>query len=184
MSAYTYDDMDWLFTNLGSVIDKRKSMSVEAKRTGAMDKYNKPVDLLQILLDAEVGSGLSRGTSVSHLTMQKSEEDVNSNYDFSSELNSLSASSYLTSRLECHQQKHVETIGQQYQEKWSCQPNASCEKPKTRLSLDVSYISMCVSIFAIYFLYHGQGNVSSKYYLGGIVKQCFYVKHAISNFFL
>lgn len=156
VSAYTYDDMDWLFTNLGSVIDERKTRTEVEKEKMAEPKQKKPVDLLQILLDAEVGSGSSRGNAVSHLTMQDSEEDVNSNYEmdsnFSPEIASKSTLTYLRSKLDqvFHKQQVVENIGHQCSEdKWSCPAGAPCEKPKTKLSLDVSlpeifiYLTLC-----------------------------------------
>lgn len=137
--------------NLGHVIDKRKERTIEASKSGATTKYNKPVDLLQILLDAEVGSGSSRGNAVSHLTMKESEEDCNSNFEldsnsnnFSPEISSLSARNYLNNRLE-NTQKHKDSLLSSPEHicagKWSCPPGAPCEKPKTRLSLDVSYLS-------------------------------------------
>lgn len=142
--------MDWLFTNLGSVIDERKTRTLAAKSSES-DKYSevkssRPMDLLQILLDAEVGSGSSRGNAVSHLTMQESEEDVNSNYEvdntFSPEINNKSTVTYLKSKLEQvfhQQQQQVEDIGHQcVEEKWPCPNGAPCENPKTKLSLDVS----------------------------------------------
>lgn len=138
--------MDWLFTNLGSVIEERKAQTIEANKSGAVNKYNKPADLLQILLDAEVGSGSSRGNAVSYLTMRQSEEDHNSNYEmdlectsnFSPEISSMCSRNYLTSKLESQQQKHVEAIGHLCEDKWPCAQDAPCEKPKTKLSLDVS----------------------------------------------
>lgn len=149
VSAHTYDDMDWLFTNLGAVIDERKTRTY-ATKSSESDKYSeakssRPMDLLQILLDAEVGSGSSRGNAVSHLTMQESEEDVNSNYEvdstFSPEITNKSTVTYLKSKLDqvFHQQQAVEDIGLQTPEgKWPCPSGAPCEAPKSKLSLDVS----------------------------------------------
>lgn len=137
VSAYTYDDMDWLFTNLGSVIDKRKSHTLENIRSENTSQY-KRVDLLQILLDAEVGSGSAKGSTVAHLTMRDSEEDHNSNYEMDSNVNfspeiSSSSQKYLTSQIE---HKQLESASQQ--DKWSYAAGGTSAKPKTRLSLDVS----------------------------------------------
>lgn len=123
--------MDWLFTNLGSVIDERKLMTSSNDPAAP-----KPIDLLQILLDAEVGRGSSRGSSVSHLIMCDKEEDYNSNYEldtaFTPENSSQSKVNYLKTKLEevFHQQ--------QSEERWSCPDGAPCEEPRSRLSLDVS----------------------------------------------
>jgi len=140
--------MDWLFTNLGSVIDQRRNITLEHP-----ENKHKPMDLLQILLDAEVGSGSSRGNSVSHLTMSDSDEDYNSNYDmdshFSPEIGSGSTVTYLKSKLDevFQQQKRIEEVGcQGYHgetcgESWQCPKGAPCESPKTRLSIDVSTLT-------------------------------------------
>lgn len=141
--------MDWLFTNLGSVIDQRKIITVNTAQS--VTKYERPVDLLQLLLDAEVGTGASRGNSVSHLTMNVTEEDINSNYElepteFCPEITSKSSVNYLKTKLEevFHKQlKHDCTTvddagGNTYEELWSCPEGAPCESPKSRLSMDVS----------------------------------------------
>lgn len=144
VSAYTYDDMDWLFTNLGLVIDQRR-LSDDGD---SLDQYSKRVDLLQLLLDAEVGSGSSRGNSASHLTMDEcGEEDYNSNYEldtgFSPEITNKSSLNYLKTKLEhvFHQQQtqSIEELSTcTHEGVWSCPSNAPCEKPKTKLSMDVS----------------------------------------------
>lgn len=145
--------MDWLFTNLGSVIDERKTRTQASRQNETDTKHKKPVDLLQILLDAEVGSGSSRGNAVSHLTMQESEEDVNSNYEidsnFSPEITNKSTVTYLKSKLDqvFQQQQAVEEIGHQCSEdRWPCPAGAPCEKPKTKLSLDVSQYIIFIKI--------------------------------------
>ncbi|KAF6023071.1 TBXAS1 [Bugula neritina] len=149
VSAYTYDDMDWLFTNLGSVIDKRKSHTLENIRSENTSQY-KRVDLLQILLDAEVGSGSAKGSTVAHLTMRDSEEDHNSNYEMDSNVNfspeiSSSSQKYLTSQIE---HKQLESASQQ--DKWSYAAGATSAKPKTRLSLDEVKASSVVFLIAGY----------------------------------
>lgn len=109
-------------------------MTVESNKAGTVDKYRKPVDLLQLLLDAEVGTNPSKGNA--HLTMRQSEEDYNSNYEVDSSNHCSEASSrlthnYLTAKPDSPQ---VESIEQQSQEKLS----PLCDKRNMKLSLDVS----------------------------------------------
>lgn len=62
IASYTYDDMDWLYTNLSSVIEARRQQSAAGVQPGR-------VDLLQLLLDAEVVGGSALSSSLTHLTM-------------------------------------------------------------------------------------------------------------------
>lgn len=103
-------------------------MTIEATNTGTMDKYNKPVDLLQILLDAEVGNSSAKETTVSHLTMQQSEEDYNSNYEVDS-------GSHLKLTSSSHNHSVSKTESQQAQPMGY---QSLSEKSRKKLSLDVS----------------------------------------------